>query len=117
MACRYVDEVGTVHSAIVASGDCFVYPWNPASTTDLMVSITSKDPDVLAALAAARQDEVGMRIHFEETVAFLLPTCPVAKKQASRGKGMAVAEISGATAKGLGSTLKAGKGSTGVELR
>lgn len=85
--------------------------------TDLMVSITSKDPDVLAALAAVRQDEAGMRIHFEETVAFLLPTCPVAKKQASRGKGMAVAEISGASAKGLGSTLKAGKGSTGVELR
>ena len=30
---------------------------------------------------------------------------------------MAVAEISGATAKGLGSTLKVGKGSTAVELR
>ncbi len=35
MARKYVDELGIVHSAIVAGGDCFVYPWNTDSTHPL----------------------------------------------------------------------------------
>jgi hypothetical protein len=34
-----------------------------------------------------------MRVNFEETVAFLLPTCPVAKLQAIWGKGIANAKM------------------------
>jgi hypothetical protein len=92
-------------------------PNEQTRATDLMVLITSKDPKVLTAMAAVRQDEAGMRVHFENTIAFLLPTCPIAKKQAVHGKGTAHAKNSRAMAKGLGLTLKAGEGLTGVKLR
>ena len=46
----------------------------------LMNSINSKDAEVLAGLAAIRQDDAGMRGDFESAAIFLSPTCPVAKK-------------------------------------
>ena len=80
--------------------------------TWLMNSITSLDPGILAALASIRQDEADKRVNFESAVAFLAPVCPVAAKQAKKGKLDGSANISGT------SGALPGKGPvTGVELR
>ena len=83
----------------------------------LLDNIQADDSNVKAALSSIRMDDTptGMRNNFEAAVAFLLPTDPVVKK----GKGKRTnAEISAAAgdAKQMG-TLKAGRGSTGVEFR
>jgi hypothetical protein len=79
----------------------------------LLDSIKCKDPEVLAAVSAVRQNDPGMRDNFEGASAFLIPTCPVAKKSTRKGL---VADIS--SAEGSGSILSSGKGSkTGVDLR
>ena len=91
-------------------------PGERARVGYLIDSITSKDPEVLAGVAAVRTDEAGKRVHFEDTVTYMLPLCPVAKKQAARRQSTPQANISGTTGKG-GSDLKAGIGKTGVELR
>ena len=76
----------------------------------LMNSIDSKDDEVLAGLAAIRQDDAGMRGDFESAAIFLPPTCPVAKKVPERKVGFDAATISAADA-------KTGIGKPGVELR
>ena len=76
----------------------------------LMNSIDRKDAEVLAGLAAIRQDDAGMRGDFESAAIFLSPTCPVAKKGPERKVGFGAATISAADA-------KTGIGETGVELR
>ena len=75
----------------------------------LMNSIDSKDAEVLAGLAAIRQDDAGMRGNFESAAIILSPTCPVAKKGTERKVGFDAFTISAADA-------KAGIGKTGVEL-
>ena len=75
-----------------------------------MNSIDSKDAEVLAGLAAIRQDNAGMRGDFESAAIFLSPTCPVAKKGPERKLGFNAATI-------LAADAKAGIGKTGVELR
>ena len=46
----------------------------------LMNSIDRKDSEVLAVLAAIRQDDAGMRGDFESAAIFLSPKCIVSKK-------------------------------------
>ena len=75
-----------------------------------MNSINSKDAEVLAGLAAIRQDDAGMRDDFESAAIFLSPTCPVAKKGPERKVGFDAATI-------LAADAKTGIGKTGVELR
>ena len=72
-------------------------------------NIETSDSDVKAALAVVNLDDgpTGMRTDFERTVAYLLPTDPVKRKQKKRPN----AEISAAG----GKTSKGPK--TGVELR
>ena len=52
----------------------------------LIKSIDSKGDKVLSGLESIRQDDQGMRENFEQAAVFLAPTCPVAKKLATKGK-------------------------------
>lgn len=86
--------------------------------TYFLTSLDTKDPEVLASIAAVKKDDPGMREDFEEATAFIIPSCPVAKKQKGRGK---LANVSAAQGKGKG-TATADMGNkkgpkTGVELR
>ena len=77
----------------------------------LVNSIDSNDAEVLLGLAAIRQDDQGMRETFEQAAAFLAPTCPVAKKLATKGKisfDTSILETDG---------NQSGTGKTSVELR
>ena len=73
-----------------------------------MTSITCKNPDVLAALANIRQDEDNKCSNFENTVDFLLPTCPVVEKSNNKNRRVTHAEVE--TADGLTGTMKSDKG-------
>ena len=87
--------------------------------TFLLDSMKTADPKMLAGMAMVEQDDAGRRVKFEDTVTFLLPSCPVAAKNV-KGAGLnaKVAGTSGATgtnpASG-GGTVAVGK--TGVQLR
>ena len=61
-------------------------PNNRTRICYLIDSIDSKDAEVLSGLAAIRKDDQGMRETFEQAAIFLAPTCPVAKKLATKGK-------------------------------
>ena len=88
-------------------------PNEHSRVTYLLNSIECKDPDLLAAVAAIKQDDTGKRQHFEDAVLFIIPCCPVAAKQVKKTHfGAQVA-----AANGLNTTLKSGIGKTGVELR
>ena len=76
----------------------------------LLQSITSKDDKVLAAITAIEMDDTEMRKDFEDAVAFIAPTCPVAKKQSNKRVGYYFTTIA-ATSGGLGI------GKTRVEIR
>ena len=80
--------------------------------TYFLNSIECKDPALLAAVAAIKQDKVGKRVHFENAVAFIIPCFPVTMKQV---KKMHFAAQVVAT-NGLNTTLKSGIGKTGAEL-
>ena len=85
------------------------------------------DKDVAAALAAIRLDDGmnGMRRNFERTIAFLLPTDPVKKRQKDNKRGaaniLAVDVPSGPPrgrrGNGKKTSFKVSTGSTGVEFR
>jgi len=96
-------------------------PNQRAQVTYLLDSITTTDPNVLAALAAVCQDEVNKRVNFENSFTFLAPTCPVTAKVAKKGRVSFDANISGTNGKthgGLGGDReKPGKGASGVALR
>ena len=77
----------------------------------LINSINSKDAEVLSGLAAFRKDDQGMRETFEQAAVFLAPTCPVAKKLATKGKISFDPSISATDGN------QSGTGKTGVELR
>ena len=66
-------------------------------------------------MAAIEQDKLGQRIDFEESVTFLLPSCPVVAKNAkAKGLGANVSSSEGkVVVKGGGAVSK---GKTGVEL-
>ena len=89
----------------------------------LLASITCMDPQVLAACAVVRQDEADKRKDFENAVAYLVPACPVQKKNQQKGKALPQADISAVGAgKGGDGGRKADLGvrtgpKTGVELR
>jgi hypothetical protein len=85
-------------------------PNNRSRVTYLLDSITCKDPDMLAAIAAIKQDETGKRSDFEDATAFLIPNCPVAKKAEKHNN---VGANIGAAEADLG----AGRGKSGVALR
>ena len=75
--------------------------------------LNSTDPELLVAIAAIKKDNPGMREKFEETIAFLAPCDPVARKRSNSKRPSA--EISVATADRR--SLKYGKfGTTGVEI-
>ena len=61
-------------------------PGNRTRVTYLIDSMKCKDPGVLAALSSVRQDDPGMRTNFELAAAFLIPTCPVAKKKTKQSQ-------------------------------
>ena len=71
------------------------------------------NPKMLAGTAAIEQDELGKRVHFENTVTFLLPFDPVVAKNA-KAKGLGV-NVSGTAADTPAKGATVGK--TGVELR
>ena len=95
-------------------------PNEQARVTYLLDSITTTDPNVLAATAAVRQDEVNKRVNFESSFTFLAPTCPVTAKLAKKGRVLFEANVSGTNGKpqgGLGGDReKPGKGASGVAL-
>jgi hypothetical protein len=90
----------------------------------LLDSIQNNDPGLQAAMANIRSSKGpnGMRGNFEQTLAHILPYCPVAKKQtagAKRGAGE-ISELNADKAEGNISSfgVKNGRGSkTGVHLR
>ena len=78
--------------------------------------ITCKDPYVLAAFSNICQYEDNKCRNFENTVNFLFPMCPVAKKSNIKNRHVNHAEI--ATADSLAGAMKSGKGTkTAVDLR
>jgi hypothetical protein len=52
----------------------------------LLDSITTNDPNVLAAMAAVCQDDADKRVNFKNSFTFLAPTCPVTAKVAKKGR-------------------------------
>ena len=85
-------------------------PNNRTRVTQFLDSIMCVDPELIAAIAAVKQDDPGMRDSFEQAMTFIAPSDPVArKKQASK---RSAAEISATFAEG---PLKK-QGKTGVEL-
>ena len=96
-------------------------PSKQARVTYLLDSITTNDPNVLAATAAVRQDDADKRVNFENSFTFLAPTCPVTAKVAKKGRVSFDVNVSGTNGKpqgGLGGEHeKPGKGATGIALR
>ena len=89
----------------------------------LLDAIENNDPPLQAALANVEEDigdgtpiNPGKRNDFEQTVAYILPKDPVARKRESVGKRGA-AEISELEANVSGFGDKSGIGKTGVHLR
>jgi hypothetical protein len=90
----------------------------------LLDSIQNNDPGLQAAMANIRTSKGpgGMRSDFEQTVAHILPYCPVAKKRiagSKRGAGE-ISEVNAENNEGNISSfgVKSGRGSkTGVHLR
>ena len=96
-------------------------PNDRARVTYLLDSITTTDPNVLAAMAAVCQDKGDKRVNFESSFTFLAPTCPVTAKVAKKGRVSFDANVSGTNGTpegGLGGDRKKpGKGASGVSLR
>ena len=104
-------------------------PGGRQRVTNLIDSIQCNDADVSAAVAAVKVDEQGMRQDFESAVAFVVPTCPVAKKT-KKSKKRNLAQISSTSTTNNNNNNKGRKGRkkfkakkvtkgprTGVELR
>ena len=83
-------------------------PNDRTRVTYLLDSIRCTDPELLAAVAAVKNDDAGMRDAFELTATSISPADPVARKRMNNKRP--AAEIS--ATEGLQS-----KGKTGVELR
>ena len=88
-------------------------PNDRTRVTYLLDSLKTDNPKMLAGTAAIEQDELGKRVHFENTVTFLLPFDPVVAKNA-KAKGLGV-NVSGTAADTPANGATVGK--TGVELR
>ena len=95
-------------------------PNERAQVTYLLDSLRTTDPNVLAAMAAVRQDEGDKRVNFESSFTFLAPTCPVTAKVAKKGRVSFDANVSstnGTSQGGIGGDRKKpGKGASGVAL-
>ena len=61
-------------------------PNDRAWVTYLLDSFKTVDPSVLAAMAAARQDDAEKHVNFKNTFFFLAPSCPVLAKAAKKGR-------------------------------
>ena len=96
-------------------------PNERARVTYLLDSISTTDPNVLAATAAVRQDDADKQVNFESSFTFLAPTCPVTAKATKKGRVSFEANVSGTDGRpkgGLGGDReKPGKGASGVALR
>ena len=86
-------------------------PNDRTRVTQFLDSMASQDPELLAAIAAVKQDDPGMRNSFEQTVTFISPSDPVARKKKSNKRP--TADISATFVDGQ---LQQ-QGSTGVEFR
>ena len=108
----HIDRHRLAYLALIDAADRVSHqtPSERTRVSYLMNSIYSKDAEVLAGLAAIRQDDAGMRSDFESAAIFLSPTCPVAKKGPERKVGFDAATV-------LATDAKTGIGKTGVELR
>ncbi len=91
-----------------------------ACVTYLIDAIKTIDPTVLAAVAAAHQDDNNKRVHFENAFAYLVPAFPIAAKAAKKRKVTFNVNVSAAGGKingGLGGgNKKPRRGTTGVSL-
>ena len=115
---RFIDQHRAAHISMQQCAEHvpFQLPDEHTRVRYLMDGIQCNDAELQAALAAIRMDTVGpnaKRNNFENAAAFLLPTCPVAKKRKSNNTNR-TATISGV---GAEAGTKAGVGKTGVELR
>ena len=75
-------HMGMHHQAFITMTECAEHipvdvPNNCSRVTHLMELIQLKDPTVLAALAAVRQDEKDKRVNFESCFVYLVAVCPV----------------------------------------
>lgn len=86
----------------------FQLPNERTRVTHLLDSINCSDPELLAAVAAVKNDDPGMRDSFEQTATSISPADPVARKRMNNKRP--AADISATD--GLQST-----GKSGVELR
>jgi hypothetical protein len=119
-------HMGLQRKAFITLSECakqipMEVPNEQARVTYLLDSITTNDPNVLAATAAVHQDDADKRVNFENSFTFLTPTCPVTAKVAKKGRVSFEANVSGTNGKpqgGLGGDReKPGKGASGVVLR
>ena len=98
----------------------FQLPNARSRVTYLLDAIQNSDAELQAALASVRRDDPGMRDDFEKAAAYLLPSCPVARKKKGikRPLDATVAAANGHKPTPSPKTqLKPGIGKTGVELR
>ena len=102
--------------------------------TKLLDAIETSDSQLQANIALVRSDKTGKMRNFEDTVSFILPACPVARRRTGDRKHRTnVSEVEGTddtpedvgkissvekyVKKGGRSKYKAARGKTGVELR
>ncbi len=84
--------------------------------TNLIDSLDTVDPTVLAAVSLVRQDNANKRVNFEAVVNFLVQSCPVATKQAKKKVSFDASVAAVDVKQGTGSN-KPKMGKTGVPLR
>ena len=107
----HIDRHRQAYVALIEAADHASHqtPSERTRVSYLMNSIDIKDFEVLAVLAAIRQDVAGMRGDFESAAIFLSPTCPVAKKGSDHKVGFGAVTV-------LATDSKTSIGKTGVEL-
>ena len=89
----------------------FQLPNERTRVTQFLDSLSCPDPELLAAIAAVKKDDPGMRDSFEQMATFITPSDPVARKQRTHKRP--AAEISSAFTVGAHNK----HGNSGVELR
>ena len=94
----------------------FQLPNQHTRVRHLLDAIECVDAKLQAAIANIENDKAGKRVDFESAVAFLLPSCPVSRKQQKTSKNN-VREISATTSGNSSFSSKSGIGQTGVHFR
>ena len=100
-------NTGLQRKAFITRSECaeqipVEVPNEQAQVTYLLDLITTNDPNVLAAMAAVRQDDAEKRVNFENSFTFLAPTCPVTAKVAKKRRVSFDANVSDTNGKPQG---------------